>query len=261
MLEGYSISVRMDRETDQGGGVLVPTKDKHNLNVTHTLQSEAAERVWCVVHTDFGPVSVATLYRPPRPGEVETIRALREEWLSQRSSCVEGVVLGDLNVHSIRWLRHSSRETAEGTQLAGLCDDLGIKQMVREPTRGRHLLDLALTDMEGLQVRVVPGISGHQIVTTRLRMPVPTSTVISRTVWDYNRGDWDSFKEQLAVCQVEKDANATDAVKHITGSISCGNAILFHLQDYPRKEMHPPLGERPCRSGGQDKTRRPRHSG
>ena len=90
VLEGYSVVARMDREANRGGGIMIWAQDEHFMNVTLTHHSEAAERAWAVVHTDFGPLVVGAWYRPPRSGEIDTIRTLRDEWRSQRECCVGG---------------------------------------------------------------------------------------------------------------------------------------------------------------------------
>ena len=44
---------------------------------------------------------------------------------------------------------------------------MGLRQVVRAPTRGPHLLDLALVDMEGTKAAVLPNIADHSIVEHR----------------------------------------------------------------------------------------------
>ena len=89
----------------------------------------------------------------------------------------------DLNVHSVKWLRHSTRETAEGFALASQSAELGLRQMVRAPTRGPYLLDLVPSGLEDIDIQVQPGLSDHIIVSVDLRIAVPKATHVSRQVW------------------------------------------------------------------------------
>ena len=100
-----------------GGGVLVFVKDEYAPRVTLVETSEAAERILAIVHSDRGPYLVCCWYRPPKPGNVETIESFEAEYIRHKDGVLGVFVLGDLNVHSIRWLRHSARESAEGRLL------------------------------------------------------------------------------------------------------------------------------------------------
>ena len=58
------------------------------------------------------------------------------------------VIVGDMYVHRIQWLIFSSKQTPktrEGEALKHSCDSQGLRQIVKEPTRGDNLLDLLLT--------------------------------------------------------------------------------------------------------------------
>ena len=63
-----------------------------------------------------------------------------------RSTGIGTIIVGDLNVHSIRWLQYSSCNSVEGEYLHNVCKEMGLQQRVAEPTREDHLLDLVLTD-------------------------------------------------------------------------------------------------------------------
>ena len=77
-----------------------------------------------------------------RPGasECDSYQALDEE-LHKHASDATGVVLtGDLNIHHARWLRYSNGNSVEGAELKVFADNLGLLQLVREPTREQYLL-------------------------------------------------------------------------------------------------------------------------
>ena len=80
---------------------------------------------------------------------------------------------GDLNIHHARWLRFSFGNTLQGTDLRLPAENLGLQQLVREPTRNEYLLDLYLTDVTGTKIEV-----GVQIADRRLRLGgIPRSKI------------------------------------------------------------------------------------
>ena len=54
--------------------------DKVAHKVTHLESSTVAERSWVIVHSDHGPYVIGCWYRPPTPGEIDSIRSLRKSY-------------------------------------------------------------------------------------------------------------------------------------------------------------------------------------
>jgi len=108
-------------------------------------ESKVAERTWSILHADIRPVLVGNWYRAG--DEDLNVEAFREELPKHVKGIIGTIIVGDLNVHHKKWLRHSSGNTAEGEQRMHVCSDLGLRQIVRDPTRGPHLLDMVLTDL------------------------------------------------------------------------------------------------------------------
>ena len=69
--------------------------------------------------------------------------------------------------------------------------------MVREPTRENYLLDLVLSDVEGVRCKVLPGVSDHKLVAATLKLTVPKTEVVQRVVWDFAKADWTAVKTFL----------------------------------------------------------------
>ena len=96
--------------------------------------------------------------------------------------------MSDLNVHSRRWLKYSSGETAEAAALEGVCLEHGLWEKVRKPTRkdphsgNEYLLDLVLTDLEGVNCTVEPKLADHGLVVATLLLPVPREELVQRRV-------------------------------------------------------------------------------
>ena len=107
-LNGYKLTGRRDRQDGQDdrkrGGVMVFSRDDIASSVTLLENSEHAERMWLVVHTDQGPYLLCIWYRPPEPGEIQTISTFENEWLNHCGSALGTIIMGDLNLHHIGWL-------------------------------------------------------------------------------------------------------------------------------------------------------------
>ena len=124
--------------------------------VTLLESSQVAERSWVIIHSGRGPYVIGCWYRPPAPGEVDSIRRFKEEKQSHATNAAGCVLLGDLNIHHRKWLKYSNRNSLEGQELCVVCMELGLAQLVHEPTRGDHLLDLVLSSFSGVKAGVLP---------------------------------------------------------------------------------------------------------
>ena len=197
-LEGYQVLARRDRVGQWGGGVLVFVLDEFASRVTLVEVSEKAERVWAVVHSDQGPYLVCCWYRPPNPGNTESIDSFEAEYKRHRDGALGSFVLGDLNVHSVRWLRFWARESVEGRALADVSRKFGFKQLVSEPTRGDHLLDIVLSDVRGSKSQVVSAVADHKGVLTRVIFKMPEVATHSREVWHFQDADWERLCSEIS---------------------------------------------------------------
>ena len=84
------------------------------------------------------------------------------------------------------------------------CEELGLRQQVREPTRKEkttekeYLLDLVLTDLEDVKCVVEAGVADHKLVVATLKLAVPVEETVERTVWVFDKADWDALRTELA---------------------------------------------------------------
>ena len=194
-LGGYSLMSRRDRDDGrEGGGIAVFALDIVSPQVVLLEHSKEFERSWHTIHTDIGPVLCCVWYRPPCVGEVQSIRACDEEWERLVENHVATIIIGDLNVHHTRWLRHSSAVSVEGTSMLRFCLARGLKQQVKQPTRELYLLDLVISDLVATNIEILPRISDHNMVLAEFDLGVPSAVVLRRTVFDFGKADWDSIR-------------------------------------------------------------------
>ena len=159
--------------------------------------SETAERVWLTLHTNCGPYLLCSWYRPPGRGKLEAVNSFRAEYDKLSKDALGTLVVGDLNVHNRRWLRFSTHDSTEGALLEQNCRDLGLKQLVREPTREENLLDLVLTDLLGVHCSVLEKVADHKLVEACLELPVPREETVYRQVWDFATASWENLERNL----------------------------------------------------------------
>ena len=104
---GYTLVSRLDRRDGRkAGGIVFFALDIFFENVSFVMESPVFERCWHIVHTNFGPLLVANWYRPPDAGEVVSIDSLEIEYSKLQKDAIGTVIVGDMNVHNIRWLRY-----------------------------------------------------------------------------------------------------------------------------------------------------------
>ena len=101
------------------------------------------------------------------------------------------IIVGDMNAHNQRWLRYSHSNTVEGKEQQNICGKMGLMEKVGQPTRGAYLLDLVLTDfLSGVSCKVLPEISDHKIVLSRVSLHVSLSEPVVREHWHFSATEW-----------------------------------------------------------------------
>jgi len=240
LLEGYIIVARRDRDDGRKcGGVAVYASSALANQITLVEKSASSERVWLIVHADTGPYLIGVWYRPPQPGETESIDSFEKEWEVHSQEALGTILVGDLNIHHLRWLRFSSRNSVEGEALSSICNRVGLRQLVRQPTRGNYLLDLALTDLDDVKCTVVGKIADHKGLALVLPLVVPRVKVQHRQVWQFKDACWGGLQDELAQTDWSwiSRMDAHDGAKQLTTFI-----LDLAVKYIPKRELH----ERKC---------------
>ena len=133
----------------------------------------------------------------PIANPTESIADLKTEILEHCRYALGVILVGDMNVHERSWLKYSNGISAEGRKLHEVSADLGLRQLVHAPTRGDYLLDLVLSNLEDVTCTVTPKIADHNGVVVKLKLSVPTSCSVKRTVWSFNKADWEQLFSAL----------------------------------------------------------------
>lgn len=198
------------------------------MSVVHVGDSEDDERSWHVIHANSGPILVCVWYRPPCAGETSSIQRFEKEYAKFLVQGVSFLAFGIFNVHNKDWLRHSSHNSPEGTELEILCCSHGLTQHVQRPTRGAHLLDLVLSDFRsGVTSKVTAGIheDDHNGVLTTVNIDIPSSEPVLRQVYNFKKAKWDQLRGDLlamdwrATLAQSADAAAADMTQIILDTV------------------------------------------
>jgi len=243
-IENYVLIERWDRAVEWGGVAIYAQQD-FAQQVTFLDKSPLAERLWCVLHTDCGPYLLGAWYRPPSC-EISSIESCEQEHEKLSEGVMGTLLLGDVNVHHVQWLRHSRETTAGGKRMRLAAAQMGLKQIVNQPTRGQHLLDLVLTDVPGATTRVLPKIADHSVVQVSAPLPMPHQETVTREGWKFNSADWERLNADLEEQNWEtiNAMTADDAAAYISDTVLCLAAKSIKktiIKD--TKSTHPWLNE------------------
>jgi len=114
-------------------------------------------------------ITVGVYYRPP--DQEEEIDEAFYRQLQAASQSQAPVLMGDFNHPDISWEDHTARQ-AQSRRFLQIINDNFLMQVVEEPTRKGTLLDLVLTNKEGLVEDVKVGrrlsCSDHEMVEFRI---------------------------------------------------------------------------------------------
>ena len=184
----------------KAGGIILFARREHAPFISWLGNSDQHEISYHLLHCDIGPILFCSIYRPPSPGEIASIRALSADLEFHSRSSIATIVTGDLNVHHLRWLRYLNAITVESRALRTMCSDKGLRQFVNSPTRINHLLDLVLSELDEplVKVTVLPEIADHNLVFTEINANLSTAPPLERMVWLYDSADWRGLRNFFA---------------------------------------------------------------
>jgi len=195
-LPNYTILSRRDRSSSENRGGIIAFVRLDVKNVVHVNNSTVAERSWHLLHSDIGSIALCNWYRPPG-ADLDHIDSFQQELSEFQDDAIGSLVIGDLNIHHMRWLRFSNDNTAAGAQLKRICDEADLHQLVREPTREQYLLDLCLSDVDGAKVEVLPKIADHKALLVTLRCSSSKHQLAERQVWHFKGAAWQNLRCEL----------------------------------------------------------------
>ena len=169
-----------------------------------------------------------------------------QEELNEYSTEATGIIIaGDLNIHHRKWLRFSNGDTPVGQDMKMVCDNFGLLQMVKEPTRGEYLLDLFISDIH-CKVGVGSSIADHKPIIATIPLPEPSSTVITRDVWILQKANWSALEKDLKGIDWRALGRGTaeDALHFFMEVFNCLQKHVPYKTIRQERKSHPWLNEK-----------------
>ncbi|GAB0208218.1 hypothetical protein GRJ2_003287500 [Grus japonensis] len=198
-MEGYRL-FRKDRQGRQGGGVALYVNDQlEGMELHLGMDEELTESLWVRIKgsTGAGDIIVGVCYRPPDQGDRADEALYRQMEAASRSQAL--VLMGDFNHPDICW-RDNAAEHKQSRKFLECVDDNFLLQVIEEPTRRGAMLDLVLTNKEGLvgdvKLKGSLGCSDHEMVEFRI-LRAARRARSKLTTLDFRRADFGLFRDLL----------------------------------------------------------------
>ena len=185
---------RTDKE--KGGGVLLYVSEK--LSAVRELDDVEypCESLWVkILDKKKSEIFVGVCYKSPTASD-EEVKAICD--LIKHFSQFDSVLIGDFNYPDINWrLRESGNQ---GSEFLDLVNDCFLSQHVKEPTRGKNILDLIFSTepsmITDVQVRSPVSNSDHNLITFQIEFDLGEEEKVG-TKFRYDSADYHLIQQEL----------------------------------------------------------------
>ncbi|GAB0206950.1 hypothetical protein GRJ2_003160600 [Grus japonensis] len=223
---------RKDRQGRRGGGIALYVNDQLECMELHLgMEEEPTKSLWVRIkgRAGAGDIIVGVCYRPPDQGDRADEALYRQIGAASRSQAL--VLMGDFNHPDICW-RDNAAEHKQSRRFLECVDDNFLLQVIEEPTRRGAMLDLVLTNKEGLvgdvKLKGSLGCSDHEMVEFGI-LRAARRACSKLTTLDFRRADFGLFRDLLG--RIPWD-------KALEGRGAQDSWLIFkgHLLQAPNKE-------------------------
>ena len=204
--------IRLDRQDRGGGGCAVYVKNTLLYERLSHIELPSVESIWLKIRSENNTFILCVCYRPP-DAPLTFWDSFQEQIDLVKHLCNNILITGDLN---------SDPNSETGPYLQQFADQNHLQIHVEEPTRitptSATILDQFLSNMPHIlyDIAVQPPIStnDHCTISTKLKFCTVKKPAYHRTVWYYNRANFEDFRNGLKSCNWEPcfDSNNIDTV-------------------------------------------------
>lgn len=258
---GYLPLVRKDSETHMHGlGVYL----RDSLPITRVSELEDINLPYMCFRLSLlhSTSYLYFLYRSPSSQDCSVIQSVSDsiDKALNLHHTANIFVFGDFNAHHQGWLKFSNGISASGVDIYNFAVSQSLHQIIDFPTRfpdredqSPSLLDLFLTsnpDICKASGEAPLGNSDHGVVSVlaSLNCKASQESPFHRTLFSYERGDWDSFRDFL------RDVPWTDVFAHpaekcaeeITSWLSSGISAFIPSRKFQVKPHSSPWFSPAC---------------
>ncbi|GAB0183226.1 hypothetical protein GRJ2_000787900 [Grus japonensis] len=163
------------------------------------MDEEPIKSLWVRIkgRAGTGDIIAVVCYRPPDQGDRADEALYRQIGAASRSQAL--VLTGDFNHPDICW-RDNAAERKQSRKFLECVDDNFLLHVIEEPTRRCAMLDLILTNKEGLvgdvKLKGSLGCSDHETVEFRI-LRAARRARSKLTTLDFSRADFGLFRDLL----------------------------------------------------------------
>ncbi|GAB0181349.1 hypothetical protein GRJ2_000600200 [Grus japonensis] len=208
-MEGYRLFM-MDKQGTQGGGITFCINDQLEcMELCLEIDEELTESLWVRIKgsTGTGDIIVGVCYRPPDQGDRADEALYRQTGAESHSEAL--VLMGDFNHPDICYTDNTAGHKQSRRFLECVNDNF-LLQVIEEPMRRGAMLDLVLTNKEGLvgnvKLKGSLGCSDHEMVEFKILRAVRRAHS-KLTALDFRRADFALFRDLLGRVPWDKADN------------------------------------------------------
>jgi len=198
-MEGYRL-FRKDRQGRRGGSVALCANDQLEcVELCLGMDEELTESLWVRIkgRAGTGDIIVRVCDRPPDQEDWVDEALCRQIGAASPSQAL--VLMGDFNHPNICW-RDDTAGHKQFRRFLDCVDDNFVLQVIKEPMRRGAMLDLVLTNKEGLvgnmNLKGSLGCSEHETMEFKILRAVRRAHS-KLTALDFRRADFGLFRDLL----------------------------------------------------------------
>ena len=196
MLNSYNMPIRKDRETNNGGGLIIYVKNNICFKRRQDLENNSIENIWIEVQALNNKFLLGLFYRPPE--------AKAEYWVSFEN-IIENASEENLNIIIMGDLNHDILKQYNKNKLSKILSKFNLQNLITEPTRvdnkSSTCIDLILTNHNAIitNTNVLPPFnSDHCTVTAEITFKTFKALAYQKTIWKYDEADLTSTKNKFS---------------------------------------------------------------
>ena len=211
---------RKDRQT-RAGGVLA-LKSSSFSSSREIVNDSDLELVAVELKTTCKQKYLACyLYKPPQNMNRQWLDEFNLFLANKCSDYTNILICGDFNFPKICWESPEFTVGVDEVQFTELLNDHYLTQVNQIPTRGDHILDLVISSVpENVQNMSVfsPSqcglVTDHSVIMFDIATPFKERQKIKRTVFDYNRGNFDELRATLETVDLYGTVKSAVDINH-----------------------------------------------